>query len=242
MCAENPKEEETAGEAMDEDMSEDSDGPSSDGGSESESHGDSEPMTDGEEEGGGTSKQGRAAKRPRRAAAVAAAAAIATPGPRVWGAEEGPGYAAWAAKQVAARQQAKMHSQQADRKRRATHSGPSKSTGGDGGDTHERAPRPTSSTADAGHRVQTGADGLTLPQPPLPVPPPGGVYVFEGQSVRVPDAWPTEKRAGTEVLCPELKAVIVSVLHPHTRPVERAGAGGSSWVLFKLLKRYFPRC
>ncbi len=64
--------------------------------------------------------------------------------------------------------------------------------------------------------AQDGRDGLFVPAPPQPLPPPGGVYVFEGQSVRVPDAWPTEQRTGTEALCPELRAVIVSVLHPRT--------------------------
>ncbi len=66
-------------------------------------------------------------------------------------------------------------------------------------------------------------DSPDLPPPPLPLPPPGGVYVFEGQSVRVPDAWPTEPRTGTEMLCPELRAVIVSVLHPSTTVVQQSG-------------------
>ncbi len=83
-------------------------------------------------------------------------------------------------------------------------------------------------TCNIGEQQATGARTTAetsqgIPPPPLPLPPPGGVYVFEGQSVRVPDAWPTEQRMGTEALCPELKAVILSVLHPKTTRVANQG-------------------
>ncbi len=88
--------------------------------------------------------------------------------------------------------------------------------------------RAATDTQSAAARVQTkpvwGAHAPSAPpQPPLALPPPGGVYVFEGQSVSVPNAWPTEPRTGTEVLCPELRAVILSVLHPKTTVLAQTG-------------------
>ncbi len=76
----------------------------------------------------------------------------------------------------------------------------------------------------AAEGAPTKTPARVYPPPPLPVPPPGGVHRFEGQSVRVPEEWPTEPRTGTEKLCPELKAVIVSVLHPRTIKVNTEGA------------------
>ncbi len=72
--------------------------------------------------------------------------------------------------------------------------------------------------ADAG-----GGDGGEDADAESALPPPGGVYVFEGESVRVPDAWPTKRRTRTETLRPELKAVIASVLDPRTTVVCKPG-------------------
>lgn len=90
--------------------------------------------------------------------------------------------------------------------------------------TPPKVPAQPSSKAPAppAAKPQGAAVALHYPPPAQPVPPCGGVYEFEGESVRVPLEWATQRYVGTETLSGELKAVILSVLHPHTQKSARS--------------------